>query len=101
MIAERSNTAQEIIERISPGSPKVGFFDGDTVSRALIRLEQKGFPNNKVEDYKYCNLDAILKKEFRNTAQQFAEITEITKYKLQDTITLVVINGQFSEKFSD
>lgn len=101
MIAEKSHTAQEIIEKISSTAAKVGFIEDDTLTKALMYLENTGIPNNKVEDYKYCNMDAILKKEFKNIEQKFISPADIKPYKLEDTITLVVLNGTYSETLSD
>jgi Fe-S cluster assembly protein SufD len=101
MIVEKSNTAQNIIDRISSSASKVGYIDDDTLTRSLMYLENKGIPTNKHEDYKYCNLDAILKKEFKNIEQKFSGIKSVNNYKLEDTITLVVLNGNYSEELSD
>ncbi|WP_317898791.1 Fe-S cluster assembly protein SufD [Aurantibacillus circumpalustris] len=101
MIAEKSHTAQNIIEKISSSASKVGFIDNSTLTKALMYLENTGIPTHKNEDYKYCNMDAILKKEFRNVEQKFISPTDINQYKLQDTVTLVVVNGTYSETLSD
>ena len=101
MIAEKSHTAQTIIEKISASAAKVGFIDNTTLTKALMYLENSGIPTNKHEDYKYCNMDAILKKEFKNVEQKFVSIADINQYRLEDTITLVVVNGTYSESLSD
>ncbi len=101
MIAEKTHTAQLLIEKISSSAGKVNFINDLAITKALFYLEEKGIPTNKHEDYKYCNVDAILKKEFKNITQQFIDVKEISKYKLEDTITLVVINGNYSETLSD
>lgn len=101
MIAEKSHTAQNIIEKISSSAAKVGFIEDSTLTKALMYLENIGIPNNKHEDYKYCNMDAILKREFKNIEQKFISPSEISSYKLEDTITLVVLNGTYSESLSD
>ncbi len=101
MIAEKSHTAQNIIEKISGSAAKVGFINDSTLTKALMYLENTGIPNNKNEDYKYCNMDVILKKEFKNIEQKFLSLTDINPYKLADTITLVVLNGTYSESLSD
>lgn len=101
MVIEKSQTAQSIIERISPSASKVDFISDSTLAKALMFLENKGIPNSKVEDYKYCNIDAVFKKEFKNIEQKFSPVTTIGAYKLQDTITLVVVNGNYSESLSD
>jgi len=100
MIAEKSNTAQQIIERLSGGG-KVGHISNDLLSKSLVKLETDGIPSSKNEDYKYCNMDGILKKEFRNIEQRFNEVASVSARKLQDTVTLVVVNGQYSAKLSD
>lgn len=101
MIAEKSLTAQNLIDRISGSSGKVNFINDSALSKALFYLEEKGIPTNKHEDYKYCNLDAILKKEFKNIEQRFLQVNDINSHKLDNTITLVVINGNYSEALSD
>jgi Fe-S cluster assembly protein SufD len=101
MIAEKSHTAQNIIESISGSASKVGFIEDSTITKALMFLENKGIPSHKNEDYKYCNMDAILKREFKNPVQKFVPVKDISKYKLEDTITLAVVNGNFSPELSD
>jgi Fe-S cluster assembly protein SufD len=101
MIAEKSNTAQLIIDKISSSAEKVNFIDNDQLSKALLYLENKGIPNNKHEDYKYCNIDGIFKKEFRNIEQKLNSVTDVAQYKLKDALTLVVVNGNYSESLSD
>lgn len=101
MIAEKTNTAQQIIEKISSSAGKVDFMNDVALTKALFHLEEKGIPTNKHEDYKYCNVDAILKKEFKNLDQKFSTIDNVIPYKLEGTITLVVINGNYSDALSD
>jgi len=101
MIAEKTNTAQNIINAITPSAGKVDFISDDVLSKALLYLENKGIPTNKDEDYKYCNLDYFLKKEFKNLSQKLQEVASVNEFKLADTITLVVLNGNFNERLSD
>jgi Fe-S cluster assembly protein SufD len=101
MIAEKSHTAQNIIEKISKNAPKVGFIPDEMLTNAMMFLENKGIPTNKHEDYKYCNMDAILKKEFKNPEQKFRTVTDVKKYKLNDCVCLVVVNGNYSPDLSD
>ncbi|MCW3075884.1 MAG: Fe-S cluster assembly protein SufD, partial [Bacteroidetes bacterium] len=98
MIAEKTNTAQQIIDSIGATSGKVNFINDEALTNALLFLENKGIPTNKHEDYKYCNVDAILKKEFKNLKQNFKSVTSINELKLHDTLTLVVVNGNYSEE---
>ncbi len=103
MIAEKSQTAQKIIDSISASAQKVNFISGNEVEEAFTYLENKGIPNAKHEEYKYCNFDGILKKEFKNFYQKFTEVaaSEIKKYKLNEAINLVVLNGNYNEALSD
>jgi len=103
MIAEKSQTAQNIIDKISSSAGKVGFINDSTLTKALMYLENKGIPSNKHEDYKYCNMDAVFKREFKNLEQKFESVTnaQLKPYKLNDAVTLVVLNGNFSAELSD
>lgn len=101
MIAEKTNTAQQIIDAVSASAGKVNFINDAALSDAMLFLENKGIPTNKHEDYKYCNVDAILKKEFKNLSQNFKEVTSIKEFKLENAVTIVVINGNYSETLSD
>ncbi|MCC6371697.1 MAG: Fe-S cluster assembly protein SufD [Bacteroidia bacterium] len=101
MVEAKTNTAQILIDKISAKAAKVNYIKDETLTNALMYLETKGIPTNKHEDYKYCNLDAVIKKEFKNIEQKFSSISNINEYKLADAITLVVANGEFSEELSD
>ncbi|MEI6021178.1 MAG: Fe-S cluster assembly protein SufD, partial [Bacteroidota bacterium] len=52
-------------------------------------------------DYKYCNIDTILKKEFKSIEQKFSDSVQIDAYKLPDAISLVLLNGNYSATLSD
>lgn len=101
MIAEKSQTTQNIIDRISKTASKVDYVNDSTLTDALLYLENTGIPTNKTEDYKYFNADALFKKEFKNIEQKFETPADIAQYKLEDTLTLVVLNGTYSEALSD
>ncbi|MBL7933788.1 MAG: Fe-S cluster assembly protein SufD [Bacteroidia bacterium] len=101
MIAEKTNTAQQITDAISSTAGKVDFINDKALSEAMLFLENKGIPTNKHEDYKYCNLDAILRKEFKSISQKLKSVTSLDEYKLDNALTLVVLNGNYSEELSD
>lgn len=101
MIAEKTNTAQQIIDSISPSAGKVNFISDSALSEALFFLENKGIPTNKHEDYKYCNIDAILKKDFKSLKQDLKAVDSVNEFKLENAVTLVVVNGNYSESLSD
>lgn len=101
MIAEKTNTAQLIIDKISSSAGKVDFVNNEMLSKALLYLENVGIPTNKHEDYKYCNVDGIFKKEFKNIEQKLNSVTDINKFKLNNALTIVIVNGNYSESLSD
>lgn len=69
MKLEKSQIAQHIIEKISATASKVGFISDTVLSNALLQIENVGIPNNKHEDYKYCNIDSILKKNSKTLSK--------------------------------
>lgn len=103
MIAEKSLTVQKLIDTISSKANKVNFMNDTELTEALKYLENSGIPSNKNEDYKYCNLDVVFKKEFKNITQQFHSVTQkdLEPYKLPEAINLVVLNGNYEESLSD
>lgn len=103
MIAEKSLTAQKLIDAISQKANKVNFIDDTELTNAIQHLETYGIPTNKHEDYKYCNVDAVLKKEFKTILQQFNTLTnkEVNPFKISEAINLVVVNGNYNAHLSD
>lgn len=101
MIADKTNTAQILIDKISANAAKVNYISNELLTNALMHLETKGIPTNKHEDYKYCNVDAIIKREFKNIEQKFNSVLNVTEHKFANAITLVVVNGEYSETLSD
>ncbi len=68
-------------------------------------FQESGFPNTRVEDWKYTDVKPIAKNTFSNItesnmASDNNEIDEIL-IKGLDCINLVFINGAYSEKYSD
>ncbi len=103
MIAEKTITAQRLIEAISPTANKVNFVNDTELTAAIKFLEDNGIPTNKHEDYKYCNVDAVLRKDFKEILQDFRSVNnaELKPYKLDEAINLVVVNGNYNEELSD
>lgn len=103
MIAEKSTVTQNILEQLQKQSGKIAFIPDGEIVTAIRTLEEKGIPNNKHEDYKYCNIEAYLRREFKNVEQTFNEVTaaDITPFKLDEAINIVVLNGSYSEALSE
>ena len=100
MIAEKSTTAIELLDRMT-GAPKVAFISGQKVSDALMYLSANGIPTAKHEEYKYCNMEAVFRKEFKQATYAPAAVTAIANYQVNDAVTIVVENGRYSPELSD
>lgn len=101
MLAEKTNTAQQVMDSLSGFAGKVNFISDAALADSLRYLETYGIPTNKHEDYKYCNLDAVLKREFKSLSAPAETGADINALRLEDTITLVMVNGVFREDLSD
>lgn len=103
MIAEKSIITSNLLEQLQKHAGKVGFMPDEEIVDAIRILEDKGIPNNKHEDYKYCNLEAIFRKEFKTIEQSFNKLTnlDIAPYKIEEAINLVVVNGIYTEELSE
>jgi len=73
---------------------------------ALKRFEELGFPEKKLEDWKYTNIHPIIEKNYSQKARDIA--IKVAKKNISDflfpgleTNLLVFINGIFSKKLSN
>ena len=103
MIETKSNITQALLDQLQSKSGKVAFMPDAEIISAIRYLEDKGIPNNKHEDYKYCNIEAVFRKEFKTVEQSFNELTNanIAPLKIDEAINLVVVNGVYSEDLSE
>ena len=90
----KSAVTQTLLEQLQKHAGKVGFMPDDEIVDAIRLLEDKGIPNNKHEDYKYCNIESVFRKEFKIVEQSFNELTneDIAPLKLDEAINVVVVN---------
>ena len=102
-IDTKSTVTQTLLEQLQKHAGKVGFMPDDEIVDAIRLLEDKGIPNNKHEDYKYCNIESVLRKEFKTVEQSFDELThsDITPLKLDEAINVVVLNGNYQVDLSE
>jgi Fe-S cluster assembly protein SufD len=102
-IATQQNITQNFLSELTAHAPKASFTPFEKIADALKFLEEKGIPNNKVEDYKYCNVEAVIRKDFKTLSDSFTtpSSAEIKKLKNEDAINIVVVNGNLLEKESD
>lgn len=100
MIDTKSNITQNLIDALASGN-KIAFMPDAAVMDAIRFVEENGIPNNKHEDYKYCNLEAVFRKEFKTIGNKFNTLTNVDTHKLKDCINVVVVNGEYNEALSD
>ena len=103
VVDNKSAVTQNLLEQLQKNSGKIAFMPDTEIVSAIRLLEDKGIPNNKHEDYKYCNIEAVLRKEFKSVEQAFNELTntDIAPLKIDEAINLVVVNGVYSEALSE
>lgn len=103
-VITQENITQKFIAELSAVSPKADFMPFEKIAAALKYLEDDGIPNNKHEEYKYCNIESIIRKEFKSLTNTFSKIdkADIQKYKTDATgIYVFVLNGIIDEENSD
>ena len=102
-IVTQQNITQNFLSELSSHSAKATFTPFNKIAEALKFLEEKGIPNNKVEDYKYCNVEAIIRKDFKTLTNSFSVPDKkfIQDKKNKNALNIVVINGKLSESESD
>jgi Fe-S cluster assembly protein SufD len=102
-IDTKSAVTQTLSEQLQKHASKVEFMPNDEIVDAIRHLEDKGIPNNKHEDYKYCNIESVLRREFKTVDQSFNELThdDIAPLKLEEAINMVVVNGNYHVDLSE
>ncbi len=102
-IDTKSAVTQTLLEQLQKHASKVEFMPNNEIVDAIRLLEDKGIPNNKHEDYKYCNIESVLRKEFKTVEQSFNELThdDIAPLKLDEAINMVVVNGNYHLDLSE
>lgn len=103
VIDNKSAVTQKLLEQLQKHADKISFIPDAEIVDSIRLLEEKGIPNNKHEDYKYCNIEAFLRKEFKNIEQTFNTVTnaDIAPFKIDEAINIVVLNGTYNEELSE
>ncbi|HWY37491.1 MAG TPA: Fe-S cluster assembly protein SufD [Bacteroidia bacterium] len=97
MVTDKLTATHQLQEELTKSSGKAGFMPVHEIGLALQYLEEKGIPNAKHEDYKYCNIEAVLRKEFKTLSGKEidADVTAIKKkYFLEGAYNIYVVNGK-------
>ncbi len=101
VVENKSAVTQSLIESLTKQGHKVSFMPDSAVLNSIRLLEEKGIPNNKHEDYKYCNLEAVIRKEFKTVSDAFNPIASVDAHKINHSINIVIVNGEYVESLSD
>ena len=60
-LENKTGTAQLITSALNAVADKNTIISFDQIGAALQNIELNGIPNAKHEEYKYCNIDAVLR----------------------------------------
>lgn len=101
MIDVKTNITQTILDALAASGNKVAYMPDAVVVEAIRFVEENGIPNNKHEDYKYCNLEAVMRREFKTIGNKFNAVANVDAHKLKECYNIVVVNGIYSENLSD
>ena len=97
MITDKLTATHQFLEELAKQAGKATFMPASEIGLALQYLEEKGIPNNKHEDYKYCNIEAILRKEFKTIAGKEIDLTISDlkqNYVISSAYNIYVFNGK-------
>lgn len=97
MISDKFTATHHFLEELAKQAGKANFMPASEIGLALQYLEENGLPNNKHEDYKYCNIEAILRKEFKAIiGNEIALTTDDLKntYFIKEAYNVYVVNGK-------
>ena len=101
MLDTKTNITQTILDALAASGNKIAFMPDAAVVDAIRFVEENGIPNNKHEDYKYCNLEAVIRKEFKVISNKFNTIIIPNAHKLKECYNIFVVNGIYNESLSD
>src|SRR5216684_1830415 len=101
MIDTKTNITQTILDALAASGNKIAFMPDISVVEAIRFVEENGIPNNKHEDYKYCNFEAVIRKEFKTITNKFNSVAKADSHRLKECYNVVVVNGTYNESLSD
>jgi Fe-S cluster assembly protein SufD len=101
MIDLKTNITQGVIDALTASGNKIAFMPDQAVVEAIRFAEENGIPNNKHEDYKYCNLEAVIRKDFKVIGNKFKPVTNVDAHKIGGCYNVIVVNGIYNKELSD
>ena len=98
----KRNTLLDKIFSEFESSKNLLFGDLKLREQAMESLSRFGIPNRKSEEYKYVNIDLMLKGDFAFASDKFISFTQIEHTKfISDAINIVIVNGVLNEELSN
>jgi Fe-S cluster assembly protein SufD len=97
------SVTQDFLKALSAVAPKAVFTPFDKLGNALKFLEAHGIPDAKNEEYKYANIDSLIRRNFKELNGRFLssrsiDLSELTS--ISNEIRLVIVNGKFESSLS-
>lgn len=99
-ITKTNTTNDKLLAAFESAKPQL---PGDAMIRAaaMESFATQGIPTRKSEEYKYVNMELLLKGDFSFTASSKLTSADIASAKvLKDAILIVIENGKFSKELS-
>ena len=103
MLTDKLTVTHRLSEELSKISGKAAFMPAAEIGNALQYLEENGLPNNRTEAYKYCNTEAIIRKEFKALdGRELAAEADIRKdYYVEGAYNVYLVNGKLDTANSE
>ncbi len=102
MVTDKLTVTHQLSEELARISGKATFMPVAEIGKALQYLEEKGIPNNKQEAYKYCNTEAIIRKEFKAlNGKELSAKNLKQSYYVNGAYNLYVVNGHLDMESSE
>ena len=100
--AVKTNTLKDKIYSEFESSKNSLFGTLQMREQAMESFLKQGIPNRKSEEYKYVNIELMLKGEFTFSTDKTTTAEQIKQTKfLKNSIDIVIVNGVFTEKLSN
>lgn len=69
-------------------------------AEGLAAFAERGFPNNREEEWRYTNLSVLNKTQFAPAAEQGVDAAWLQSYRLEDAYSVVLVNGHYAAGLS-
>jgi Fe-S cluster assembly protein SufD len=92
-LENKTSTAQNLIAQLNATADKNTLIGFEQIGEALQYLEANGIPTAKNEEYKYCNVDAIFRKEFKQVGNKTVQPSQLPSF--EGGMNVYIVNGRF------